>query len=462
MDFSFITDRAFLHEMLQIALPVAIQQLITASLNMIDVLMVGQLGETAIAATGLSNQVFFVLTLFMFGITTGMSIFTAQYWGKREVQLIRKVLGMCIVAASSVALIFTLATTFAPRTILSFYTNDPQVLALGVSYLRIVGSTYLLVAVSTSIIAVLRSMQLVKLTVIASVIALVIKTILGYILIFGLFGLPRLGIVGAAIGTATCWMVEFSLIIIFVYRLKTPLAANPLTFLQFDRAFFERVLITVIPAALNEVVWSLGITTYNAVYAHIGTTAIAAINVTMTIEELAFVVFFGFGSACAVLVGNLIGAGKKELAYNYVRRFLTMSLLCAILIGLVIIPLRDPFISFYKLSEQGALNAHWLMFALACSLWLRVINFILFIGALRAGGDTRFGLITELITIWTVGVPMALIGGFVLKLPIYYVYGMVLVEEAVKCIIVLYRFRSKKWIHDLVNAEAGRIENVPL
>jgi putative MATE family efflux protein len=279
MSFSFFRDRAFLREMFQIALPIAFQQLINASLNMIDVIMVGQLGEASIAALGLSNQVFFVFILLLFGTTSGMAIFTAQFWGKQELEPIRKVLGMSIIATSTVALFFTLAVTLMPRAVLGFYTNDPEVIEIGARYLRIVGFSYIPVALATSYIAILRSVQVVRITVIATITALIFKTILGYLLIFGLGGLPALGVQGAAIGTASGWTLELILLVVLVYAQKTPLAANPLTFFSFDLSFFGRVLKTTLPAVANELFWSVGITTYNAIYAHIGTESIAAINV---------------------------------------------------------------------------------------------------------------------------------------------------------------------------------------
>lgn len=451
MNLSFLRDRTFLKEVLTIALPISFQQLINASLNMLDVLMVGQLGETSIAALGLSNQVFFVFILLLFGLTSGMAIFTAQFWGKGEIDPIRKVLGMSITTASIIALIFTLATTIFPHKVLGFYTDDSNVIEIGTQYLSIVGLSYIAVAIATSYIATLRSIQLVKITVIATVSALIFKTIVGYILIFGHFGFPELGVRGAAIGTASGWTLELILILIFVYAQKTPLAANPLTFFTFDFSFLTRVLRTTLPALANEMFWSFGITTYNAIYAHISTDSIAAIQVNATIEELGFVVFMGLGNACAVMVGNRIGAGKKEEAYETVRRVIILSVLAAWTVGLLVLLARDTVIGFYNLSPTGEYNVRMLMSVMACVLWVRMFNFATFVGALRAGGDTRFALIMEICSIWLIGVPIAYFGAFVLGLPVYLVYLMVGLEEVAKAFVSYWRFRSKKWIHDLVN-----------
>ena len=197
----------------------------------------------------------------------------------------------------------------------------------------------------------------------------------------------------------------------------------------------------------------MGIATYNGIYAHIGTEAIAAINVNATIEELGFVVFMGLGNACAVMVGNRIGAGKKEEAYETVRRVVTLSVLFAWAVGLVVFLVRDMVVGWYNLSPAGAQNVRMLMLVMACVLWIRMFNFSTFIGAFRAGGDTLFALGMEICSIWLIGVPSAYIGAFVLDLPVYFVYLMVGLEELVKAFVSLWRFRSRKWIHDLVNLD---------
>ena len=460
MNLSFIRDKIFMRSMLSLAIPVAFQQFITASLNMVDVVMVGQLGEASIAALGLANQVFFLLVLFLFGVTSGMAIFTAQFWGKGDEESIRKVLGICLVVAMSVGTLFTLAATLIPETVLSFYTEDPEVIAIGSSYLRIVGFSYIFMAITTSYFAVLRSITLVGITVIVSVIAIVLKTILGYLLIFGIGPFPTLGVRGAAFGTAFGWIFQCLLILFLVYRLKTPLATNPLSFFRFERTFLGDVLKTAMPAAANEVFWSVGITVYNAVYAHIGTDAIASVQISATVEEIAFVFFIGLGNACAIMIGNKIGEGEKGIAFEYGRRYTILTVLVALFAGLIILSLRGPMVNLYEISELAAANARRLMLIFASTAWLRSINFILFVGALRAGGDTRFAMFMELFSIWAIGVPAALIGGFVLRLPVTGVYMMVLLEELVKAFIITRRYLSRKWIHDIVNVP-GVIEIHP-
>jgi putative MATE family efflux protein len=457
MSLTFLRDKAFFRAMLTLAIPVAFQQLISAGLNMIDVLMVGQLGETSVAALGLANQIFFLLILFLFGLTSGMSIFSAQFWGKGDLEQIHHVLGICLTIAISVAALFSMAATFIPEKLMGFYTEDVAVIELGSEYLRIVGLSYVFTAITVSYISVLRSITQVTLTVVVAVLALALKTILAYLFIFGIAGLPALGVRGAALGTCIGWIFQAILLVTLVYVQKTPLAANLLSFFRFDRPFLFKVLKTSLPAAANEILWSFGITTYNAVYARIGTDAIAAININATIEELMFVLFIGLGNACAVMVGNKIGAGGKDVAFEYGRRFAILGVAVALLAGVIVFSVREIVISLYQISPSAAQNLRNLMLVYSLSAWLRVFNFMLFIGAMRAGGDTRFAMFTELFSIWMIGVPSALLGGFVFHLPVYGVYAMVLLEEAIKAIIITRRFLSRKWIHDLVNVTGDQV-----
>jgi putative MATE family efflux protein len=451
MSLAFLRDQEFFRAMLSLALPVAFQQLITAGLNMVDVLMVGQLGETSVAALGLANQIFFLLILFLFGVTSGMSIFTAQFWGKGDVEQIHHVLGICLTIALSVAVLFSLAAILIPERLMGFYSEDSEVIRLGSDYLRIVGFSYIFTAISISYISVLRSITYIALPVVVAVLALALKTVVAYLFIFGIAGLPALGVRGAALGTCVAWIFEALLLVALVYLRKTPLAASPRALLRFSRPFLLRVLKTSMPAAINEVLWSFGITTYNAVYARIGTDAIAAVNINATIEELIFVLFIGLGNACSVMVGNKIGAGDRDLAFEYGRRFTILGVAIALAGGAIVLSLREVMVGLYQISPSAADNLRGLMLVFALSAWLRMFNFMLFIGALRAGGDTRYAMFTELFSVWAIGVPSALIGGFILHLPVYWVYAMVLLEEAVKAVIIFRRFVSRKWIHDLVN-----------
>ncbi len=445
-------DRDFYRTMLAIALPVTIQQLISSLLNMLDVLMVGQLGDAPIAALGLSNQVFFLLNLLLFGLTSGAAVFTTQYWGQRDIPNIRRVLGICLIIALVSAAIFSAASFFFPAQVLHLYTNDQEVIDIGVRYLRIVSLTYLFLAVSASYQSVLRSVQLVRIPMVVSLIALSLKTGLGYILIFGLFGAPALGVEGAAYSSLIARLLELGLVLLLTYTMHTPAAARLRELFDFHLAFVVKILRTTLPAVFNEIIWSFGVTTYNAIYAHIGTDAIAAINVNGTFENLAFVTYIGIGTACAIMVGNSIGAGDQKHAFRLGRIYLALGFLISIVTAALVLIFGPMLIGLYQISAETAAYSHQILVIYALTVWLRATNFMLFIGILRAGGDTRYALIVESCTMWLVGVPLAALGGLALHAPVAWVYILVLVEELTKFLIVFPRYRSRRWIHDLVAA----------
>jgi putative MATE family efflux protein len=378
-----------------------------------------------------------------------MAIFSAQYWGKRDVVNIRKVLGIGLSIAISVSFLFMLAVVFIPEKVLGFYTNDADVIALGSQYLRIVGLCYIPTSISYMFMSVLRSTENVKLPTAVSVLALSMNIFLNYALIFGNLGMPALGVRGAAIGTAISRTVECLAMVFFAYRLKTPAAGKISELFGYNWAFFKNTLNTSFPALLNEGIWAFGITTYNSIYAHIGTEAIAAVNINSTIESMAFVVFIGSANAAAIMIGNKIGEGHEEVAYEYGMRFIKLGITGAVVVGALLILLRGPILSLYNISAISLFYSNRLLLLFSITLWVRVSNMIIFIGILRSGGDTRFCLITETLAVWMVGVPAAFIGANVFHLPIYFVYLLAFLEEVTKLAIIFRRFWSKRWINNL-------------
>lgn len=447
-----LRDRAYYSTLLTIAVPIIAQNFISSSLNLIDVAMLGQLGETTVAAVGLANQVFFLLMLTLFGTYSGVGVFTSQFWGKGDLTSIRKVLGIGLMIGLCGSFVFTILALVFPENVLSFYSEDPAVIALGASYLRTIGWSYMITAVTFAFSSVLRTTGYVRVPMVVSICALSLKTLLNYGLILGHFGLPAMGAQGAAISTVIARLVEFSALLLVVYGRKLPPAASFHELLGFSRSFLFRVLRTSLPVLVNETLWSLGITTYNMVYGRIGTDAIAAVNISATIENLAFVIFMGISDATGIMIGNRIGANEEDKAFGYARQSLIISTIGGILIGLVILAGSDFILSFYKLSEQSLANAHNILRVIGLMMWVRVSNMILIVGVLRAGGDTRFSMFLDAGTVWLVGVPLAIITGLVLQLPVYVVYLIIMIEEAVKYLVALFRFFSKRWIHNLVRA----------
>jgi putative MATE family efflux protein len=443
------TDRDFYRPLLAIAGPIALQQLIMSSLQFVDVAMVGQLGETSVASVGLANQITFIYILSLFGITSGSAIFTAQFWGKKDVTSLRKVLGIAISLSLPLGLLFLIIAVFIPQKALGVYTRDLQVIALGSSYLRLIGPAYLAMAISYTLAAVLRSTGDTRLPMMVSVTALSLNAGLSFLLIFGHLGLPALGVRGAAIATLTARYLECSALVYLAYRLKTPPAGRLREIFSFDFKFYRSVIKVSFPVVINEITWALGITTYNIVYARIGTEAIAAVNIASTVEGLAFVLFIALGNASAIMLGNQIGAGEERTAYRYGARFLRLSLVGAVVVGGVILFASGWIPSIYKVSPVVSGYTRNLLMVIAGALWLRAGNLVIFLGILRSGGDTRFAFLIDTGSIWLIGVPLAFLGAFVWRLPVYWVMVLVMADELVKFFIVLARFYSRRWINNL-------------
>ena len=309
---AFFTDREYFHQVFRFALPIALQNLVTSSLNMVGVLMIGQLGEVPVAAVGLANQMFFLLQLVLFGITSGAAIFTAQLWGKQDLPNIRKVLSLGLVLAEAASLVFFSLAVFKPELVLGIYSKDPAVVAMGSEYLHIFGAAYLFFAVTMSFGVVLRSIGDVKTPMTISILALGFNTFLSYVLIFGELGFPALGVRGAAMAALISRVLECTIMVIVVYRYRPIVAVRLRDFFGLDFSFVGRVFKPMLPVILNETFWALGITAYFAVYARMGTDSLAAMNIVASIENMAFVLTFGLAHATAIMVGNRIGAGRRS------------------------------------------------------------------------------------------------------------------------------------------------------
>lgn len=445
----FFSDKDYYARLFKVALPITLQQLIMSSLNMVGVLMIGQLGAVPLAAVGLANQIFFLLNLILFGLYSGSAIFTAQLWGIKDTPTIRKVLGLALTLGLAVGTLFLIIAEVFPTQALSIYSTDPSVVSLGSVYLRIIGVSFLLYAISFCYSYVLRSTGDVQTPLLVTFTSLSINTLFSYVLIFGKLGFPALGVPGAAFAVLISRGVELGVLLILTYRKNSPAAGKLRELFSFDLPFAKRVLKPVLPVVLNETLWSLGTTAYSVVYARISTDAIAAMNIVVSIDQIAFVLFIGIGHACAILVGNCIGAGDEEKAFRYAARSEALGMFAAVGIGSFILASSNSILSLYNVPPIVIDAAHRVLTILGLLLWLRASNMILFIGIFRSGGDTHFALILDGLIIWIVGVPFAVVGAFLFHLPVYWVYLLVMSEEITKWLLGVYRFFSRKWIHNL-------------
>lgn len=450
--FRFFRDGDYYRQLFHLAMPIALQNLVTSSLTLIAVLFIGQLGETAVASVSLANQIFFLLNLMVFGVTSGCAIFIAQLWGKKDVHNIRRVVGVTIKLALAAALFFTIVGFFFSRAVLHIYSNDPEVIQRGGDFLRIICWTYGFFTISIVFSMANRSTGNVRLPLYISTSALAIEVILAIPLIFGikLINLPAMGINGFAWAALIARILECSALLFFTYKDKTnPVRVGWSELREFDWKFFKTILKPVLPVIANETLWSLGITTYNAIYGHISTNAVAAMNMVQTIDQIAFVLFLGIGTATSIMVGHLIGKGDSRQAYEYGGRSLLLQATGAMVIGLCVFLFAGNIFQLYKVTPEVISDAWAILTVMSIGMWVRASNHVIIIGILRAGGDTKFSLVLDGLVIWLIGVPATALGAFVFQLPVYFVYALTLTEEVTKACVGIWRYFSKRWINDL-------------
>jgi len=412
--------------------------------------MVGQINETAIAAVGIATQFIFMFIVTQYGVHSGIAIFTAQYWGKQDLSRIKHLSGMGILAGLFIAALFSTVALLFPHRLMAVFSTDPQVLALGIQYLEVAGVCFPLFALTFSFMFNMRAMGFVRVPMVASMVSVLVNILLNYLLIFGKFGCPAMGVAGAAVATTIAKGLEAIILISIIYAKNYPLAGTLREMAGFPGTFLKKVIATCWPVFLNELAWVTGVSLYKVVYARIGTDSIAAVNIVFSLEEFLFIPFWGIFHGGSVMIGNAIGAGRYDQAFSCGKFLLKAQLAVSLTTGMTMILARDFILSFYQISPATHANAHALMLVTGLTLWAKTTNFTNIVSVLRGGGDTRFGCFLDMTGVWGIGVPMAIFAAFYLNLPVYWVMALVTVEEIFKLSLGIPRFLSGKWIRDLV------------
>lgn len=458
---TIISDKVFIKKSIAIAIPVAFQNLLSSLLNLADTLMIGQLGETQVAAVGLANKLFFVFSLLIFGICSGSSILASQYFGGRELLNIKRVLRISLYLGVGGSLLFVIPGLLFPEFVMKIFTPQEGTIVIGASYLVIIALSYPVTAISNVYMAILRSMNYVKLPVVITLIAIGVNVVLNYIFIFGKFGFPVLGAAGAALATLIARIVEVAVLLIIVY-LHKPGDDGIGDFIHnkyhrgkqdpffLNKIFLMKYLFTAAPVIANEFMWGLGVTMYALVYGRMGDGATAAITITGTVENVINVFFFGLCYAAAVVLGNEMGANRLKQADRYAKNYIVVMFFLTIIGSGITLLLREPIISLFAVSDQVRGYIKLCLNIFAIFLPIRMMNALFIISILRSGGDTKVALFIDISSVWLIGIPMAIIGGMLLKLPVYLVYAMIMLEEVYKVVLGYLRYRKKKWLKNIV------------
>jgi putative MATE family efflux protein len=443
------SDKQFYKNLFTIAVPIMLQNLVNSFVNMVDTVMIGRLGAVEIAAVGLGNQVFFFFNMILFGICSGGAIFTAQFWGKQDIQGIRKNTGLCLILNTTVALIFTVLILTMPGKIIGLYSRDPAVIEAGTSYLRTLSPSFIPFGISFVFIITLRSVEKVRLAMVTTVIALSINIVLNYIFIFGAGPIPAMGVAGAALATVIARFTEMIILAAVSYAKRYAPAGNLHELMNLSGSFTARFFRIALPVIINETLWSLGVTMQNVIFARTNTEAIAAYNITNTFSQLTWVVFMGLGNGVAVLIGKKIGEGEDKTARDYAGRisiFMPLLGACAVI---VLIPLSKLLPFIFNVNPQ-VLSYTASMFIILCFTYpFRAFNMGMVVGICRAGGDTIFCAVYDLFFMWLVTLPAAAAATFIFHVPVWLLYLCVSSEDVLKMILGLWRLRSGRWLHNV-------------
>lgn len=444
-------DRVFFKNLLILAIPIILQNLIGASLNLLDNLMIGSLGENAIASTGIANQYYMLYYNTTNGIVMGAGIFMAQYWGKKDVKSIYKFMGISLLFSLITAILFALGGVFFSENIMGIFTKEMIVSDLGKNYLAAVAPSYIFTSISLSYAMALRSAGYTKIPMYASLIGLIFNGVLNYIFIFGKFRIPALGVTGAALGTTVARFMEMSFILHTIYiRDKNIIAGKINEMFIFSKDLVNKFIKTATPVVFNDVMWIAGITVYFIAYSKLGTNATATMQISNTINNAFNIFAIGIAIASSIVIGNKIGAGKEKEAKEVAIKINIFGVFLGIIIGAIFF-IASPFIPLmFKITPETKANVITVLKIMSILVPVRFFGIVQIIGVLRGGGDVVYAILVELIAVWGIGVPLSFIGAVYLDYPITIVYALTCLEEPFKMLSTIPRLLSGKWIKNLV------------
>ena len=442
--------KQFLLYALKLAFPIMIQNLISTLVNSADTIMLGYVSQTAMAASSLANQYTFVLFCFYYGLGIGTSVLCAQYFGKGDKQTVERIIGLAARVAILISLLFFVFSFFAPEAIMKIFTDSPQTIKEGAAYLKVLSFSFVFMGFSQVFVSALRSVGKIVFPSALYVVSLLVNVLMNAAFIFGLFGLPRLGVVGVALGTVSARAVE--VILCFAYsaagkdikfRLKNLFRRSGVLFKDF--------LKISAPSVVNDLMWGLAATTCTAILGHIGDDMVAANAVAVMVVNMGAIVCRGFSNATTIIVSQTLGENRMEDTKVYAKRILWLTVIVSLLGCCVILAIRPFMVQFYrdKLTETAI---YYLGIIMIMTTWRLVgegINTCLICGCFRGGGDAKFGMVVDTVFMWGVSVPLMAIAAYVLMLPPVWVYFVMTLDEFEKMPVVFAHYFKFKWMKNI-------------
>lgn len=433
----------------KLVVPIVLQNLLSAAVNSADVVMLNFVGQSSISAVSLASQYASVLFMVFYGLGTGATMLCAQYFGKGDYRAIDVVEGIALRFSMIISAAFALCALTIPNLMMRLFTPDPELISIGSSYLRILSVAYLCWGVTEVYLAVLRSIGRVAISTALNAVAFSLNVFLNAVFIFGLFGAPKLGAVGVALGTSLSRLVELILCFMVSARSKDVKLKFSYMFLR-NKPLFRDFVKMALPALFNDVVWGVGFSMYSVIIGQfLGSDAVAANSFATVVRNFGTILCFGVGSAGGILLGQVIGDNRLEEAEEDAKKLLKLTVITGAVGGLIVLIAMPIVLSFADLTETGM---HYLKVMLLINSYYvmgAAVNTTLIAGVFRAGGDSRFGFFCDLIDMWIYAVPLGFLAAAVFKLPVLWVYFLLCTDEFVKWPWVIHHYRSKKWLKNI-------------
>ena len=445
-----LDKKQFLLYAIQLAFPIMIQNLISTLVNSADTIMLGYVSQTAMAASSLANQYTFVLFCFYYGLSAGTSVLCAQYWGKGDKQTVERILGLASRVVILISLIFFSISFFFPGAIMRLFTSSPETIHEGIRYLRVLSFSFIFMGFSQIFVSALRSVGKVVFPSVIYVVSLLVNVLLNATFIFGLFGLPKLGGIGVALGTVSARVVEAVMCIVYS-AVSRDVKIKLENLFRSSGVLFKDFIKISAPAVINDLVWGVAASTFTAILGHIGDDMVAANAVAVMVVNMGAIVCRGFANATTIIVSQTLGENRMEDTKVYASRMLRLTFAVSLLGCGVILAIRPLMLRFYsdKLTPTALSYLGILMIMTTWRLVGEAVNTCLICGCFRGGGDSKFGMILDTIFMWGVAVPLMAVAAYVLKLPPIWVYFVMTLDELEKMPFIFIHYFKHKWMKNI-------------
>jgi len=445
----FVRDRTFYRTFFSLTFVIALQNLIAFGVNLTDSLMLGAYSELSLSGAAICNQIIFLLQMVLGGIVTGMVVIAAQYWGKKQVEPIKRIFAVAFWLAAGTSFIITAVCLIAPEQVLGLLTNVPSVIKEGAKFLKIISLTYCIFAVTTVILGVLRSVETVKIGFWVSLSTFVLNIIFNYIFIYGKFGAPRMGIRGSAFSTLIARAAELVIVLCYAAFIDKKLKLRFKNILAIERGYIKDFIKTGLPTVLSSTFWGIAMGAQGAILGRLGASAIAASSIATTLFQMASIVSYGSATASNVVIGKAVGQGDIGKIRQYTKTLQILFLFIGAGTSLALFTGKLFILDFYNISQQTRSLAGTFILILCITVIGTSYQMAVLTGIVSGGGDTKFVLFNDIIFMWFIVLPLAVLSAFVFKMPVMVTFIVLKSDQIMKCAVAVVKVNRFKWIKKL-------------